>query len=93
MNIYVGNLSCDITEEELKKIFEEYGEVSSVNIIKDSNTGRSRGFGFVQIVGKAKAWNAINSLNNKEIKGKEIHVSKARQIEDKRNRFRRYRRR
>ncbi len=91
MNIYVGNLSQDVTEEELKKIFEEYGEVSSVNIIKDSHTGKSRGFGFVQLVGKARAWDAINGLNNKEIKGRRIQVSKARPRENRRNRFRSHR--
>ncbi len=56
MNIYVSNLSIDVMEDELKEVFEEYGEVASVNIIKDSNTGKSRGFGFIQMVGKSKSW-------------------------------------
>lgn len=92
MNIYVSNLSNDTTEEDLKKIFGEYGEVTSINLIKDRNTGESKGFAFIQILGKSKAWDAINGLNQKEVKGRTIQVSKAYQREERSTGFRRHKR-
>jgi RNA recognition motif-containing protein len=78
MNIYVGNISWDMTEEDLKGAFEPHGEVSSVKIITDKFTGRSRGFGFVEMPEKTEAEEAISNLNGKELKGREIVVNEAR---------------
>ena len=78
MNIYVGNLSYEVTEEELKEAFEDFGEVETVKIIKDKYTGRSKGFGFVEMSGKAKALSAIDGLNGKELKGRPLTVNEAR---------------
>jgi RNA recognition motif-containing protein len=78
MNIYVGNLSYEITEEDLKQAFEGFGQVVSVNIIKDRYSGESRGFGFVEMSDKAEAQSAINDLNDKELKGRTLSVSEAR---------------
>ena len=78
MNIYVGNLSGDVTEEELKKEFEEFGQVTTVSVIKDRYTGEARGFAFVEMQGKAEAQAAIDGMNYKDLKGKKINVSEAR---------------
>ncbi len=78
MNIYVGNLSRDVTEEDLRQAFEAFGKVESVNIIKDKFSGKSRGFGFVEMPAKAEAEAAIADLNGKEIKGRPIKVNEAR---------------
>ncbi len=78
MNIYVGNLSYEVTEEDLKQAFEGFGQVVSVNIIKDRYSGESRGFGFVEMSDKAEAQSAINDLNDKELKGRTLSVSEAR---------------
>ncbi len=78
MNIYVGNLSYEVTEEDLKQAFETFGQVESVNIIKDKFSGRSKGFGFVQMPDKANAQSAINELNGKELKGRTLNVNEAR---------------
>jgi RNA recognition motif-containing protein len=78
MNIYVGSLSYNVTEEELKQAFEGFGQVESVNIIKDGYSGRSRGFGFVEMPRKAEAQSAINDLNGKELKGRTLNVNEAR---------------
>jgi RNA recognition motif-containing protein len=78
MNIYVGNISWDSTEEELKSAFEAHGAVSSVKIITDKFTGRSRGFGFVEMPEKAEAEAAISTLNGKDLKGRKIVVNEAR---------------
>ena len=78
MNIYVGNISWDLTEEDLKSAFEAHGQVSTVKIITDKFTGRSRGFGFVEMPEKAEAEAAISGLNGKELKGREIVVNEAR---------------
>ncbi len=78
MNIYVGNISWDSTEEELKNIFESHGAVSSVKIITDKITGRSRGFGFVEMPEKAEAEAAISTLNGTDLKGRKIVVNEAR---------------
>jgi RNA recognition motif-containing protein len=78
MNIYVGNISWDSTEEELKNAFAAHGAVSSVKIITDKFTGRSRGFGFVEMPEKTEAESAITSLNGKDLKGRKIVVNEAR---------------
>jgi RNA recognition motif-containing protein len=78
MNIYVGNLSHEVTEEDLRQTFEGFGQVESVNIIKDRYSGESRGFGFVEMPAKAEAQSAINDLNGKDLKGRALNVSEAR---------------
>jgi len=77
MNIYAGNLSHDLTEDELREAFAAFGEVSSCSIIKDKFTGGSRGFGFVEMPSKEEADAAINELNGKELKGRAIRVNEA----------------
>ncbi|MFZ0454354.1 MAG: RNA-binding protein [Ignavibacteriaceae bacterium] len=78
MNIYVGNLSQDVTEEDLNKLFSAYGKVTSVKIIKDMYSNTSKGFGFLEFSQNSEAQKAINELNSKELKGKEIVVNEAR---------------
>ena len=78
MNIYVGNLSFEVTEEDLKGAFEDFGQVVSVSIIKDRYSGEPRGFGFVEMPAKAEAQSAINGLSGKELKGRTLTVSEAR---------------
>ena len=78
MNIYVGNLSHEATEENLKEAFEVFGEVNSVKVIKNNNTGRSKGFGFVEMPAKAEAQSAIEGMNGKDLKGRSLNVSEAR---------------
>jgi len=78
MNIYVGNLSYEVTEEDLKDAFEAHGHVESAKVIKDMYSGRSRGFGFVEMSVDAEGKSAIDELNGKELKGREIKVSEAR---------------
>ena len=77
MNIYCGSLHYDLTEDDLKQLFEQYGEVSSVRIITDKFTGRSKGFGFVEM-GDAEAGNrAVEELNGTEVKGRTIRVNES----------------
>lgn len=78
MNIYVGNLAREATDEELRKAFEAFGQVTSVNIIKDKYSGESRGFGFVEMPAKAEAQAAIAGLNGKQLKGRTLTVNEAR---------------
>ncbi len=78
MNIYVGNLSREVTEDELRKEFEAFGQVTSVNIIKDRYSGESRGFGFVEMSTKSEAQAAINELNGKSLGERTLNVSEAR---------------
>ncbi|VAX30864.1 RNA-binding protein [hydrothermal vent metagenome] len=77
MNIYVGNLPYDVSEDELKELFSEFGEVSTVNIITDKFSGQSKGFGFVEMPNDSEADEAIKALNGKEIKGRNIKVNQA----------------
>ncbi len=77
MNIYVGNLPFNLGEEDLKEIFEEYGEVSTTKIIADKFSGRSKGFGFVEMDNDEEANNAIKELNNAEISGRNIKVNES----------------
>jgi RNA recognition motif-containing protein len=82
MNIYVGNLSFDATEDDIEQAFAEFGEVSSVNIIKDRETGRSRGFCFVEMPDLEAGKTAIEELNLKRIAGRAITVNEARPRRD-----------
>ncbi|MFO8056162.1 MAG: RNA-binding protein [bacterium] len=84
MNIYVGNLSYDVNEDQLRQSFEEYGEVSSVNIIKDKYSGQSKGFGFVEMSDDSKAMQAIEGLNDTELSGRRMNVNKAKPRTDNR---------
>lgn len=84
MNIYVGNLSREMTEEELQELFTEFGQVTSSKVIKDHMTGESRGFGFVEMADKEEAATAMDSLNGKEVKGRELVVNEARPKRDRR---------
>ena len=77
MNIYVESLHYDLSEDELKEIFESYGEVSSVRIITDKFTGRSKGFGFVEMSDSDAANQAIEELNESEVKGRTIRVNES----------------
>uniref|UniRef100_A0A7C4KII4 RNA-binding protein n=1 Tax=Anaerolinea thermolimosa TaxID=229919 RepID=A0A7C4KII4_9CHLR len=84
MNIYVGNLPFNTSEEELRSAFAAFGEVSSAAVIKDQFTGQSRGFGFVEMPKKEEAEAAINSLNGKEFNGRPLKVNEARPREERR---------
>ncbi len=84
MNIYVGNISKDLSEEELREAFAAFGQVSTVNIIKDKFTGEYRGFAFVEMPVKEEATSAISSLNGKELKGRALNVNEARPRTDDR---------
>lgn len=79
MNIYVGNLPYELTEEELRQAFESYGEVTSVNIIMDKYSGRPRGFGFVEMATEEAGEAAIAGLNGKDLGGRALNVNQARQ--------------
>ncbi|HLK31125.1 MAG TPA: RNA-binding protein [Puia sp.] len=83
MNIYVSNLSFHTTEEDLTSMFSQHGEVSSAKIITDRETGRSRGFGFVEMSSDEEGKTAIAALNNKEIEGRAISVTVARPREER----------
>ena len=78
MNIYVGNLSREVTEDELRQSFEAFGQVTSVNVIKDRYSGESRGFGFVEMSTKSEAQAAINGLNGTSLGERTLSVSEAR---------------
>jgi len=78
MNIYVGNLASDVKDEELKDLFSQHGRVESVKIIRDMFSQTSKGFGFVEMPGKAEAQKALSALNTFEFKGKKIIVNEAR---------------
>ena len=78
MNIYVGNLSDEVTEEDLLKAFEAFGEVASTTIIYDKSSGKSKGFGFVEMPTGSEAQAAIDALNGKELKEQTLSVSEAR---------------
>ncbi|MBU1319373.1 MAG: RNA-binding protein [candidate division Zixibacteria bacterium] len=83
MNIYIGNLSFDATEEKLRQAFESYGEVTNVNMITDRDTGRPRGFAFVEMSGQSEATAAIDGLNGQDLDGRTLKVNEARQREDR----------
>ncbi len=83
MNIYVGNLAYSVTDNDLRDAFAEFGEVSRANVIMDRDTGRSKGFGFVEMPDNAQAEAAINGLNEKQLSGRAIRVNEARPREDR----------
>jgi len=83
MNIYVGNLSRETTEEDLRQAFEEFGQVASINIIKDKFSGESRGFGFVEMPSKDEAQTAIEEMNGKELNERAVNVNEARPKSDR----------
>ena len=78
MNIYIGNLSYTLSDDELRGLFEEYGEVKSASIIKDQTTGQSKGFGFVEMENQAEAEKAIEQLNQTLVKDRKVTVNQAR---------------
>lgn len=77
MNIYVGNLSYKVSDDQLREVFEAYGSVSSAKVITDRNSGRSKGFGFVEMDNKAEAEAAIEQLDGAEIDGRPAKVNEA----------------
>ncbi len=84
MNIYVGNLAFAITDDELRQAFEAYGKVDTATIIKDKYSGQSKGFGFVEMPSGDEARAAIEGLNGKELKGRNLNVNEARPRADRR---------
>ena len=83
MNIYVGNLPYSTDRDELRAVFEQYGEVSSARVVTDRETGRSRGYGFVEMPNAEQAQAAIEALNGKEIGGRKAVVNEARPREER----------
>jgi RNA recognition motif-containing protein len=83
MNIYISNLSFDVNDSDLKELFEEYGQVSSAKVITDKFSGKSRGFGFVEMPSEEEGRKAIEELNQAEYDGKTINVSVAKPREDR----------
>jgi len=90
MNIYVGNVKYEMTENDLREMFSAYGEVASARIITDKDTGRSKGFGFVEMPNDSQALVAIESTNEKEIGGRTLKVNEARPREERPRRAPRY---
>jgi len=84
MNMYVGNLSHEVTENDLREAFATYGEVTSAKVIKDNFSGASRGFGFVEMPNNAEADSAMKGLNGEELKGSVLKISEARSKTEKR---------
>ena len=82
MNIYIGNMSFDTTEDNLRQAFEGYGEVSSVRVIMDRDTNKPKGFAFVEMSGKDEAAAAISGLNGQELNGRELNVNEAKPRDD-----------
>lgn len=83
MNIYVGNLSYGVTDEDLQQLFTEYGTVVNVNLIKDRDTGNSKGFGFIEMENQASAEKAIKELDGNLLKGRNIKVNQTRPKNDR----------
>ena len=86
MNIYVGNLAWGVADEELRRAFEGYGQVTTATVIKDKATGKSRGFGFVEMPNSTEAQAAITGLNGADLKGRAITVNEARPAMPRENR-------
>lgn len=78
MNIYVGNLSYDVQQNDLQTLFEQYGEVASASVITDRDTGRSKGFGFVEMPQSAQAQKAVGEINGQSVQGRNVTVNEAR---------------
>jgi RNA recognition motif-containing protein len=83
MNIYVGNLSYNVTEDELRDLFAEHGEVAKVNVITDKFSGQSKGFAFVEMVKQVDAEEAIKAVNGSSLKSRSIKVNQARPQNDR----------
>jgi cold-inducible RNA-binding protein len=83
MNIYVGNIAFDASEDEVRALFASYGEVTNVNLLKDKFTGQPRGFGFVDMAMDADAQKAIHELNGRELRGRKLTVNQARPREER----------
>jgi len=86
MNIYVGNISYQVTDEELKKAFEAFGKVISATVIKDKYSGKSKGYGFVEMPTDTEGKAAIEGLNGKDLKGRQVTVNEARPRTERPNR-------
>lgn len=86
MNIYIGNMSFDTTEDQLRQAFEGYGEVSTVKIIADNDSGKPRGFAFVEMSAKDEATAAISGLNGQELNGRALNVNEAKPRRENGNR-------
>ena len=84
MNIFIGNLAKDVTEDDLQDLFSEYGTVRNVKVIRDLFSGESKGFGFLEMPGQAEAQKAMGELNTRELKGKKIAVNEARPRNERR---------
>ena len=82
--LYVGNLSFDTQENDLRELFAQHGEVVSANVVTDRDTGRSRGFGFVEMSNEGEARNAENALNGQEVDGRQLKVNEAKPRNDNR---------
>ncbi len=89
MNIYVGNLLFDVTEDELREAFKPFGEVTEVRLIMDKFSGKSKGFGFIEMPSKDEAEKAIEELNSKDMKGRAMTVNEAKPKTDRGGRGRR----
>lgn len=90
MNIHVGNLAYNVTEDDLRTLFSSFGEVSIVNIIKDRSSGQSKGFGFVEILNNSEADKAMKALNGSRLKDQAIKLSQARPPDKQSQRRSRY---
>ncbi|NMW18787.1 MAG: RNA-binding protein [Chlorobiaceae bacterium] len=90
MNIYIGNLAYTVSEDDLRDAFSEFGEVASASIINDKFSGRSKGFGFVEMPKDSEASEAIESLNGKELNGRTVTVNEAKPREERAPRRDRY---
>lgn len=90
MNIYVGNLSFEVTDDDLRQAFEEFGVVESASVIMDKYSGRSRGFGFVEMPTNDEANAAISGLDGSDLKGRNLKVNEARPRDDRRGGGRRF---
>ena len=84
MNIFVGNLTYSTTDQDLRQLFEQYGVVDTINVITDRDTGRSKGFGFVEMPDSAASKAAIQGLNGKELEGRALTVNEAKPREPRR---------
>lgn len=83
MNIYVGNLPYRLTEEQLGEVFASYGEVSKVKIVTDRDTGRAKGFGFVEMPNDSEAQDAIRALDGKDVEGRNLRVNESKPRDDR----------
>ena len=83
MNIYVGNLAYSVTDDDLRELFNEFGEVRSASVISDKVTGQSKGFGFVEMQDNSAAEMAVKELNGRQVKGRALKVNEAKPREDR----------